>query len=143
MLAECVTCWFSAGLTCYAPPCAITLPLVHDMSLPWVICAHTSGRAVNCLPNKTPTQEMDEAMDEATALFAILDSNDDGTISKIELIDFCSMHSVNVARLTKALQLDQKTVAHKDDFMAKFNAGELNFMKGTAIILARRNTNEF
>jgi len=81
--------------------------------------------------------------DDSTAatLFDMLDSNHNGVISKMELIDFCSTQSVSNAKLTKALGLSGKYQVTRSEFYAAHRSGAIDFLNGIADIgLTRRNS---
>ena len=53
-------------------------------------------------------------------LFDLLDTNGNGTIQKIELIDFCATNHVNVSKLTAELGMTQTHTFTRSNFVDKF-----------------------
>ena len=69
----------------------------------------------------------------AGALFSLLDKDSDGQITKLEVVDFCATHGMNVAKLTKALGLTGRYTVNREHFLAVHSSGALDFLKGLGV----------
>ena len=59
----------------------------------------------------------------AEIVFDMLDTDGSGDLSKLEITDFCSKHSVNVAKMQTALGLGGRYGVTRDAFVNKYEEG--------------------
>ena len=59
----------------------------------------------------------------ASHIFDTMDADHNGEISKHEIISFANSHSLNVAKLIKALSVEGKYTVNKTLFIGKYEEG--------------------